>query len=228
MTELAPAAGGVPFGVATNPLVSKGICKQLAARSRRTPDFAELRMMREIPLVVYGVEMKYGDASEYLKSANYYGHVHSISENFIMKEGRRHPVVFTCAKDNVLKGKIRGELYGVTVEHIHALDAYNSNGNMFKRVKKRFQFEDCMPKDAKMLRGLAYDFAYVYLGMVPYWQNYPMKVRSKVTYQTRPGLGNTPYYEFFNRSLQRDDPADDEWGYGLEYAGGYSHEPHIG
>jgi gamma-glutamylcyclotransferase (GGCT)/AIG2-like uncharacterized protein YtfP len=201
---------------------SKGLLLKLLQRQFKTPDFASLRMFKEIPVLCYGVDMTNGEAHHLLKGANYYGKGHTVSNKFLMKEGPRYPVVFEVGESNLHKNKIRGEVYGVDVRHIHMLDEFFDNGRIFKRTKRNIFMEGDAPPGTRKLNTAFTTPAYIYLGRTVHWKDVNMKNR----YTTRYGGGKfagMPFFEFTNLSYEEEEMA--LWGYPIQ---GYADEAHIG
>lgn len=204
---------------------SKGLIKRFKDRSIYSPDLMEFRHYEEIPVLLYGDVCKDGLHHNILDGANDYGFAHTISQNFIMKDSKFYPVVFDVANTNVFKHKIRGELYGVSPEHLITLDIHHQNTYMYKRVKRRALFEDCKPEGSKVYRDMGYDFVYMYLGVVSYWETEPLERKKVISYVNKPGIDKIPFYEHIN--WVGNDPYD-EWGYNGYPPSQFGRGPHIG
>lgn len=197
--DLAPARGVAHLDKCS----TLNICNKLMIRSRRTPDFSELRMLKSIPLFVYGVEMVNGDANQYLKGAKYLGKAHTASPRFIMKTDLQtgKPVVFNVPEAHKLQNKIRGELYQVSVEHIHGLDHYNVN-NVFserRKVNVLAENQDSIP-NCKMFSGMPILPAYMYFGKMSYFEDRKMNTRHSVRYTGIDKNSGISFFEWVNQT----------------------------
>jgi hypothetical protein len=205
------------------------IIKKLKERSERTPDFPDLRMLKEIPVFLYGLEKRGMNYNYLLRGSYCYGTCHTMSDRFLMKETEaKTPVVFETTRDHKMKYKIRGEVFGCSVEHIHLLDRVYFNGERFKRCLRRVQFEakGYEPKGLKQYRNHGYTLAFMYLGVSNYWKDNQTSNVENITYPVSGDFREIPMYEF--------EEPEDEWGFmgrmaNQDYSyGRYGPHSHIG
>lgn len=194
-----------PFtGESTNRLRRSNICNQLRIRERVTPDFSELTLFKEIPLFTYGEEMDKGRWNYLLEGAKRYGSAHSVSPNFVMKTDAslRNPVVFEVDANHETRAKIRGVLYGVTVEHIHMLDGILRNRKDRIRVKRGFLCERQIP-GVVAYRQMSFIKAYIYLGSEEYIEQTKLLPKTRITYKLIPNIQGIEFYQHTNYDYDR-------------------------
>lgn len=214
----------IPLG-----LKPKGIGPKLNRRGWITPDFSRLKLMKSIPLFVYGTEMTDGTDNHFLEGAKLLGHGHTLSAKFWMKQTAINPIVFdSVQEDHKDNRKVRGEVYEVQIEHIHMLDVLHKNRISTRRTLRNIVFEDAKPPNcpAHTKLNMAVGKCFTYIGSKTYWKDYDLKFRVVKNYIKKEGLTDIPFYEWVNWS-----PIDeeDEWGwFGRWGRDGYAHSPHVG
>lgn len=204
----------------TNGLLRKnykdpGIIKKLKIRGEKSPDIHRLKFYKEIPFFAYGTEKVNGEDENLLKGAKYLGMAHTMSTNFIMKSNTAFPVAFPCKQDDQRRGRLRGEMYLVSPEHIIAMDIGNSNGKSFYRFKARFALEEQeMAEGLKSFKGDPYIPAYMYLGSTQWWgdNNDKLQLACRKSYSgsVKPIFHGKHFYEW---DTQPEDDENDEWGW---------------
>lgn len=182
---------------------------KLKMRTRKTPDFSALRFFKRIPLFVYGTAMKDGENNNLLKGAEYYGKAHTISPSYQMKYNKHFPVVFDAQHNKSIPQtqhhRIRGELYGVTVEHLHLVDVLESNTLMFNRVKTRVLLENQDRQSGlKFFAGMPFCETFMYVANTAYWDGVELDLRYVSRYPSDPKLVGQGFYQWTNFS---------EWDY---------------
>lgn len=159
------------------------LCRQLAGRSHYTPDFHELKWKKRIPVFVYGEQMTDGGHNYMLQGAEYYGRGRTMTDFFTMKSGGFMPVAFEDkGKTSQNFGYIRGEVWGVTVEHIHLLDNYEKNTIEYNRTVKPIFLED--QKEYNRMNGnRSYLKCWMYLGDPRFWEGQVLADHPITTYR---------------------------------------------
>lgn len=201
-------------------LKRKEICRALNHRKYRTPDFSELALYKEIPLFVYGEECSNGFLNHILKDAVCYGDAHTVSERYTMKQAHnfRHPVVFEVPESFLNKAKIRGQLYGVSVEHIHTLDVIKGNWKEYFRTQRAIFVEKPIP-ESKVISGFSAIRAYIYIGIDKFWEDRKLESKTRITYSSWGNISNIKFFHHVNYNFKADstlleDDDDDRWGMG--------------
>lgn len=210
---LNPKTGEIVYIDPTTGLPAPGhkppkLIEKLIERGKKTPDMYDLKFYKKIPFFAYGCDMTGGNDHDLLKGAEYLGRAHTLTENFIMRENRYFPIVSPVEVGYNGRGRIRGEMYNVSVEHIITLDNSNSNTKIFHRVRNRFiledQYPDCLKsfKDQKFLQG------FMYIGDPQWWEKGALTHRSRRAFPGHDKLEGM----FFQWEQPIED--EDEWGYG--------------
>jgi gamma-glutamylcyclotransferase (GGCT)/AIG2-like uncharacterized protein YtfP len=190
---------------------------RLKVRSRWTPDFHHLRKFPEIPVLIYDQLRRGGDDHDLLKGANYHGLGHTAIGYFSLGKHHNNVVAFREDEHCMFKGHIRGEVYTVSVEHIHVLDRTYMNLKRYSRLPVRVQLENITPKGAFIFRDLASVQCILYVGKEDYWSK-GEKIKGYVPIINslhHPILKNVDYSEFnpinllaqkFGRNANSDKP----------------------
>jgi gamma-glutamylcyclotransferase (GGCT)/AIG2-like uncharacterized protein YtfP len=200
----------------------RGILRRLKHRNFVTPDMSKLKLVKSIPLFVYGTDMKNGNDHGVLEGAKYLGKGHTLSKKFWMKQTTINPIVF----DSVTEGhkdnrQVRGEVYEVQVEHIHLLDVMHRNMISTRRTSRNIVFEDCNPTNGRLhqLKGFSVVNCFMYVGSKHYWKDYELRHRMVESRVKKEGIEDVPFYEWVN--WVPDD--DDEWGWYGRWTGNHEH-----
>ena len=164
----------------------------LEERLKFSPDFYKIRQNDEVPLFVYD-HMKQGGARHtvLLKGANYYGTAHTVQKGFRMyKPSKRRmellPFEVPEGKDNMY-ASVRGELYGVSPEHIIDIDEYMRNTMAYERKYKLVVCEQQAPYQELgwKTRNCAVEKAFMYVARKEYWSAEvagTLEAQSRITY----------------------------------------------
>lgn len=198
--------------------IDPGIIKKLRERGQQSPDIHKLKFYKEIPFFAYGTEMIGGDDDHILKGAKYLGKAHTMSSNFVMKANNAFPVSFPCKQDDQRRGRIRGEMYLVSPEHIIAMDRGNANGKSFFRFKSRYILEEQETQEhLKSFKQEPYIQAYAYMGSIGWWSDkatLSYRPRTSFSGSAKPMFHGKHFYEWYNHP---DYDENDEWQYGFSY-----------
>lgn len=160
----------------------------IRARSRKTPDFRELRggIYQDHLVFVYGT-LKRGFYNEhFLRDAHYMGLGVTADASFLMYPGGGFPVLFRQEDKQHIErqGRVRGEVYAVNLDTMCKLDMLESNGSMYHRQKCRVVLKEqnvAMNKENFVSRPILN--CYTYLGDVDYWKH----VYNRESFQTPNG-----------------------------------------
>lgn len=194
-------------------LKSTNLCKRLDLRTRRTPDFAFLRLLQEIPVFVYGEEKFGGLSCDLLEGAKYYGHGYTLSARYEMRISSGGPSVFEVPEAAAGKAYVRGEVYGVQVEHLHLLDMMYLSGFHHRRISKNIYLEEQSPDGCKKVGDKSYLDAFMYLGIHDHFKDKNMLLKTRYTNNTGPVQGKA-FYEHIIRNTEKQssfDAAMSEW-----------------
>lgn len=147
-----------------------GIVDKLKERSKWTPDFSKLRWFPEIPIFVYdSLRIGGNDNETFLNGSKFSGKAHSVTPHFSLNMRNDVPVCFHEPDECLFRAHVRGELFVVSVEHIHALDRSLLNGHRYERIPFKVFLEDINPKGAGRMNQTPWVNAFVYLGIRKYW-----------------------------------------------------------
>lgn len=184
----------------------------LRLANRNTPDFNDLNTgpLEEFPVFIVGQLKSDGAYNEMLSGCKYYGAATTWGEKFVLKEGpfgnykyTPEPLIFelrdkgegtkqlakyeSCRAINwELSGRIQGEVYGVPLRTLTALDRWENNGEDAFREWRYLTLDDPQT-DTNSLR------AYVYLSS---WDNYESYFKSyksldSCPFRTTKAMGST-------------------------------------
>lgn len=170
------------------------LTKILEERGRLTPDMPELRAFKEIPIFVFD-NLQKGKRDHYcLEGAKYYGKAHTSHRKFTMKTSDSVPYVFDVDSSSISSAYIRGEMYGVTPEHMVVLDSYHGNMNSSNRTLIPIVMEEQKPTNGQ---GMMIQKCFIWTGIGEVWDNRRMQVCSRRTYthHPEPTLRNLTFYE---------------------------------
>lgn len=201
-----PGADGSMFG-GGNYHVST--VELLEERDDFTPDFYKFRDKEEVPLFVFD-SMKWGGSRNtiLLKNCNYYGTAHTVQKNWRLykpEKRRLETLAFqvTESKEGV-QASIRGELWGVSPEHILDIDEYLRNTMAVQRVQRLViceEQEPYKPNGSWKVKHRAVEKAYLYVAKTRYWDagtagNLEPCVRVTYTGETVPDIArNKQFYD---------------------------------
>lgn len=175
-------------------LVKNELVKKIKTRLSRTPDMEELRKQVRIPLFVYGTLKKGFANNRILDGADFLGNGHTVGTKYHMKDTGGFPVVFD-EWGGVQKASIRGELYGVTVDHIIATDILENNGVMYQRKIFGFNFEE-QEKNHNKEYPFMYAKAWMYVAVPSYWDGVKVDNVSTKMNPAHPTLAKKTFFEW--------------------------------
>lgn len=154
-----------------------------------------------------------------MTDAKTYGDAHTVSSTYIMKQSRalRNPVVFDAPRDGKLNAKIRGKLYGVSVEHLHTLDIAKANWKEHFRTERWVYCESIIP-GTKIVNGFSTVKAFIYIGIPEYWETEKLIEKTRIEYGWNHKLKDIEFYHHPNY-VDKTDLLDDasrwrNWGIG--------------
>lgn len=150
---------------------SLNILERLKERTKYTPDFSTLRWFPEIPLFVYDSLRLGGDDHEsVMNGSKFCGKAHSVTPHFSLSRKTDIPVCFNETNECIWRSHVRGELFVVSIEHIHTLDVILMNGFKYKRIPFKVFLEDQSPVGAPKIEQIPWVNAFIYLGIKEYWK----------------------------------------------------------
>ncbi len=178
---------------------SHSIVADLLERDAYTPDFYKLREFKEVPLFVYGTFKRDHADSHYLSDAKYLGVAHTVTPHYTMMDDGLQPIVFHNYHDENRRKFIRGEVYMVSVGHIHCIDRLLGNTMRFERQIKKISLEQQNPENPYLdglFKELGYIQAFIHLGVSEWWAKH--KLSSRTTYRLTQDnkLANKPMFEW--------------------------------
>lgn len=203
-------------------LESKGIISALNQRNKFTPDFSELRLYKEFFFLAWGDDRKNHPNSHILNGARYCGKAHSVKSDFIMKETNltKMPILFLPEVKNFgMQARVRGDLWSISVSHLHLLDLYYGNTARYNRVRTNILVED-IPEipGIKFFEGMPLVPAFLYVAVNNHWTDFlEMHTRHVNTY-TNGKLNGKRFFDFvrYDQNQEYNDEIeemDDVWGY---------------
>lgn len=144
------------------------IINDLRARASYTPDLLELKKYDNHLLFVYCTLKKSYKDNGILKDSIYLGEGKTQSSTFNLKESA-FPVAFSVLLDSSPnKGRLKGEVYAVSLETIMKIDILKNNGAYHNRVKRQILLEDQKyTTHGKVCKP--YTLCHIYLGNENYW-----------------------------------------------------------
>lgn len=165
------------------------VLSELKERQERTPDFYKLRMHKLVPIFVVDMMKRGGGRASFIRGARYFGNAHTVQSSWRIfgSEKRKSdyvPLQFTDPDSKNVTASMRGELYGVSPEHILELDDFYKNGTAFNRIPLMVVAEEQTPISDKRYtwKNRAVISAYVYVGIKDYWKDAGLSALPRVSY----------------------------------------------
>jgi len=166
-----------------------------------TPDFHELKWYTRIPYLALTTEKDGGSNHRLLDGAEYCGAAHTMSPHYILKRHYAlHPVVFVVGASEVIRQRMRGELYYVNAEIIHLMDRQFCLGQKARRIKVKISVEDQSPSDGLYYKGMPWTEAFIYVAIDDYWKDKDMSTYPSCQYPSRRKISGMDFYDYITPS----------------------------